>query len=237
MDSFRTMILPASATPLAQQIAATLSPAARAIGTTPLSQTGATPATHYISTGQINPEFAHMVPCQTWEQDEEGAWVETSTEPGNPQAVTDACNALGMEVTLEQVEAVFAGVRFTSGNAGCLTDSFSGTRLYNLIDGTSRQFGISAGMAARGITIANTTNVETVVYDGASSSYRRNGTLVRTGDTGFGTISNSLVIGRSQFNSPYLNGRFYGLIIRGAQSTTEQITQTETWFNGKTKAY
>jgi hypothetical protein len=107
-DIFRTMILPASVTTLAQQIAATLSPAGADMWTTPLSATGATPATHYISTGQISPEFAHMVPCQTYTQDEEGAWVETSTEPGDPQAVTDACNALGMEVTLEQVEAVFA---------------------------------------------------------------------------------------------------------------------------------
>jgi hypothetical protein len=102
------MILPASVTPLAQQIEATLSPAGSGMWTTPLSPTGATPATHYISTGQISPDFAHMVPCQTWEQDEEGAWQLVSTEPGDPQAVTDACNALGMEVTLEQVEAVFA---------------------------------------------------------------------------------------------------------------------------------
>lgn len=33
------------------------------------------------------------------------------------------------------------------------------------------------------------------------------------------------------------NGRIYSLIIRGAQSSTEQITQTESWVNGKTGAY
>jgi hypothetical protein len=76
--------------------------------TTPLSPTGETPATHFISTGQISPEFAHMVPCQPYTQDEEGAWVETSSEPGDPVAVYEACNAAGLEVTLEQVEAVFA---------------------------------------------------------------------------------------------------------------------------------
>jgi hypothetical protein len=107
-DAFRTLILPASVTPLAQRIASTLSPAGAGMWTTPLSPTGATPATHFISTGQISPDFAHMVPCQTYAQDEEGAWVETSSEPGDPQAVTDACNAAGLEVTLEQVEAVFA---------------------------------------------------------------------------------------------------------------------------------
>jgi hypothetical protein len=107
IDAFRTLILPASVTPLAQQIAATLSPAGAGMWTTPLSPTGETPATHFISTGQISPEFAHMVPCQTWEQ-VEGEWVMTDTEPGDPQAVTDACNAAGLEVTLEQVESVFA---------------------------------------------------------------------------------------------------------------------------------
>jgi hypothetical protein len=49
-----------------------------------------------------------MVPLQVWEQDETGYWQLISTEPGDPEAVTAACNAAGLEVTLEQVEAVFA---------------------------------------------------------------------------------------------------------------------------------
>jgi len=105
-DIFRTLILPASVTPLAQRIAATLSPAGIGMWTTPLSPTGETPATHYISSGYIGPEFAYLVPEQTWEQ-VDGEWVQTGSEPGDPQAVTDACNALGLEVTMEQVEAVF----------------------------------------------------------------------------------------------------------------------------------
>ena len=107
MDNFRTLILPAAVTPLARQIAATLSPAGIGMWTTGLSPTGAEPATHYISTGLISPEFAHMVPEQTWEQ-VDGAWTQTSSTPGNPEAVTEACTAAGMEVALAQVEAVFA---------------------------------------------------------------------------------------------------------------------------------
>lgn len=76
--------------------------------TTGLSATGAEPATHYISTGFIPPEFAHMVPEQFWVQDEDGVWVQTGSNPGNPVAVYEACVAAGMTVTLEQVEAVFA---------------------------------------------------------------------------------------------------------------------------------
>lgn len=108
MDIFRTLILPATVTPLAQEIAATLSPGGAGMWTTGLSATGAEPATHFISTGFIPPEFAHMVPEQFWEQDETGAWVQTGSEPGNPVAVYEACTAAGMTVTLEQVEAIFA---------------------------------------------------------------------------------------------------------------------------------
>lgn len=107
-DIFRTLILPAAVTPLAQQIAATLSPGGVGMWTTGLSPDGTEPATHYISSGLIAPEFAHMVPEQFWEQDEDGAWVQTGVTPGNPAAVTDACNAAGLEVTLAQVDAVFA---------------------------------------------------------------------------------------------------------------------------------
>lgn len=107
MDSFRTLILPAAVTPLAREIAATLSPAGSGMWTTGLSPTGAEPATHYISTGLISLEFAHMVPDQTWEQGEDGAWTQTGSTPGNPEAVTEACTAAGMEVTLAQVLAVF----------------------------------------------------------------------------------------------------------------------------------
>ena len=108
MDEFRTLILPANVTPLAQEIATTLSPGGVGMWTTGLSPTGAEPATHFISTGLIPPEFAHMVPEQFWEQDETGAWVQTGSTPGDPVAVYDACTAAGMTVTLEEIEAVYA---------------------------------------------------------------------------------------------------------------------------------
>ena len=107
-DIFRTLVLPANVTPLAQEIAATLSPGGVGMWTTGLSPTGAEPATHFISTGFIPPEFAHMVPEQFWEQDETGAWVQTGSTPGDPVAVYEACTAAGMTVTLEEIEAVYA---------------------------------------------------------------------------------------------------------------------------------
>ena len=107
-DIFRTLILPATVTPLAQEIAATLPTGGVGMWTTGLSPTGLPPATHFISTGFIPPEFAHMVPEQFWEQDETGAWVQTGSTPGNPVAVYEACTAAGMTVTLEEIEAVYA---------------------------------------------------------------------------------------------------------------------------------
>ena len=113
MDAFRTLILTASVTPLAQQIAATLSPAGAGMWTTRLAPTADGPATHYISTGYIGAEFAHMVPCQTWEQ-VDGEWVQTGNEPGSPEAVYQACTAAGMAVTLEGIQEVFAGADVTA---------------------------------------------------------------------------------------------------------------------------
>jgi hypothetical protein len=43
--------------------------------------------THYISSGIVSDEFAQPLPCTTWAQDEEGAWVQTSHWPGMPQAI------------------------------------------------------------------------------------------------------------------------------------------------------
>jgi len=107
-DTYRTLILPAAVTPLAREIAATLSPAGAGMWTTGLATTAEGPATHWISAGLIAPEFALMVPEQVWEQDEDGAWTQTGSTPGNPEAVHAACTAAGMEVTLAQVDAVFA---------------------------------------------------------------------------------------------------------------------------------
>ena len=116
-DIFRTLILHADVTPLAQQIAATLSPGGVGMWTTGLSPDGTEPATHYISAGLIAPEFAHMVPEQFWEQDEDGAWVQTGVTPGNPEAVYAACTEAGLELTLEQVEAVFSVADVTEQDA------------------------------------------------------------------------------------------------------------------------
>jgi hypothetical protein len=89
----------------------------------------------------------------------------------------------------------------------------------------------------------------TNVYSGVASiaedisRVRINGTQVAqsTGDQGTGNfLAYPLYIGH-RFNNPpttpsslFFNGHLYQLIVRGAQSTTTQITETETWVAGET---
>ena len=80
---------------------------------TGLSATGNAPATHYVSTGLISPEFAMLVPEQVWEQDENGDWVQTGSSPGDPVLCYQMCVAGGLTVTQAQVNAVYAAADVT----------------------------------------------------------------------------------------------------------------------------
>jgi hypothetical protein len=105
----------------------------------------------------------------------------------------------------------------------------------------------SKGTVARTATTPATygapiTNVLTGLNDisGDTITLRANGTQVAqdTGNQGTGNYGNyPLFIGRrNNVNQPF-NGRIYSLIVRGAASTATEITNTETWVNGKTGAY
>ena len=114
--AFRTLICTAATTPLARDIAATLSPTAgQNMWLTGLSATGNAPATHYVSTGLIGPEFAALVPEQVWEQNPStGAWTKTSSTPGDPVACYQMCIAGGLTITQAQVNAVYAAADVTT---------------------------------------------------------------------------------------------------------------------------
>jgi hypothetical protein len=90
-DIFRTLIVTDLDAPTARQIAETLAPVGGSrMWLAGLSPTGKPPATHYVSTGLIGPDFAAMVPCTFW-ANEDGNWVETGSEPGNAALVAMAC--------------------------------------------------------------------------------------------------------------------------------------------------
>lgn len=102
-DTFLTLIVIASHVDLARNLAASFGPGGAGMWTTPLSATGAEPATHYVSTGMLPSEFADMVPTQTWEQID-GLWTMTGSTPGNAAAVYYVAQQQGVQCTLEEVE-------------------------------------------------------------------------------------------------------------------------------------
>jgi hypothetical protein len=108
MDIFRTLIIPTANVELARAIAASFGTGGMGMWTTPLSADGQEPASHYISSGYIPAQFAHLVPLQSWAQDEDGVWVMTSSEPGDPVAVYEAASAQGVECTQDDINAIFA---------------------------------------------------------------------------------------------------------------------------------
>ena len=114
--AFRTLITTAATTATAQSIAVTLSPTGgQNMWITPLSATGNAPATHYVSTGLIAPEFAALVPEQVWEQDPlTGVWTQTGSSPGDPVLCYQMCIAGGLNVTQAQINAVYATADVTA---------------------------------------------------------------------------------------------------------------------------
>jgi hypothetical protein len=112
-DIFRTLIVPAAYVELARQIAASFGPGGVGMWATPLSADGKDPVTYYISSGYVPPDYGYLVPCQTWEQAEDGAWIMTGSEPGDPVAVYTAATAQGVVCTQQDVDALFAAADVT----------------------------------------------------------------------------------------------------------------------------
>ena len=106
MENFRTLIISAEHVELARKIASTLSSAGENMWVTPLSFLETTKVSYYISTGTISAEFAFLVPYQTGAQENE-AWVKVSSNPGNVKAIVELCASADLQVTAEQVQAIF----------------------------------------------------------------------------------------------------------------------------------
>ncbi len=107
--TFRTLIIPSAHVQLARDLAAAIDPAgSQGLFMTPL--TNGNQITHYISTGIVSEAFAQPLPCTTWAQDEEGAWVQVSHWPGMPEAIAQMAGQLDPPFPLEaaQVAAAFA---------------------------------------------------------------------------------------------------------------------------------
>jgi hypothetical protein len=115
----------------------------------------------------------------------------------------------------------------------------AGGRLYTSSQGTTYAFAIPSA----GTLNTLTTNVLSHLMDisAPSVSLRADGVSVgaSTSTQGTGNFGNyPLYIGRRGGTTTPFSGRLYSIILRfGVNLTETQIGQTETWVNGKTKAY
>lgn len=106
-DIFRTLIVTAADAPLARAISASFGPGGVGMWTTGLSTDGGEPASHYVSTGYVPPEYAYLVPCATWEM-QSGQWVKTGETTGDPVALYQLAQQAGIACTQADIDALFA---------------------------------------------------------------------------------------------------------------------------------
>jgi hypothetical protein len=133
-----------------------------------------------------------------------------------------------------------ADVQTTNGTFALFADGTSGANSYR-----TRQRGTIATVAETGNTFPSpATNVVTTICSISDDILRLrvNGSEVSqsTADQGTGNFTATVLqigLRRIIINEFPFNGRIYSLIVRGAESTAHQITNTETWVNARTGAY
>jgi hypothetical protein len=106
MWTYRNLIVPAAVADQARSICVALAGEGQSgLFTTPLSPTGAEPATHYISSGLIEDQFAGLLPL--W-GDVEGEWTELSA--GLPETILQLLEQQGYTPlpTLTELQALLS---------------------------------------------------------------------------------------------------------------------------------
>lgn len=95
-DVYRNLIIEAAHRDLARSIAETLAPTGgQGMWVTGLSPDGQPPQTHWFSMGFIDPEFAALLPL--------------NGQGGQPALIVSLCAEAGLDIHLEDVEALLAG--------------------------------------------------------------------------------------------------------------------------------
>lgn len=108
----RTMIVAAPAAPFARALAAAF-PSSAGMWTTGMSASGTEPATHFVSSGLLQEEFATLLPLTAWTRSEAGDWVRGEHTPGQPAVIVAAAAQAGVTVSEDQVLALFAACDVT----------------------------------------------------------------------------------------------------------------------------
>ena len=125
----------------------------------------------------------------------------------------------------------------TTYNADSLYTQFGGgvSPLTSFTSGS--QFSITGGLSTVPFTevLTQLTNIA-----GPLNQLRENGSVISTNTNTLGTgnyKNGGLYLCARTSTSYQWNGRIYGAVIRGTSSTATEVANTESWMNGKTKAY
>jgi hypothetical protein len=167
----------------------------------------------------------------------------------------DSMATASIDFTATAQMSVFTGLRKLSdvGLANIiaeLSDATTNNRysMGGFLTPSTRYFTSSGGTLLSSNEVTNAafstpiSNVLTGLADISSdlNQLRINGVLQasNTADQGTGNYPNApLYIGRRAGATFQFNGRIYSLLVLGRAATATEITNTETWINGKTKAY
>ena len=99
----RCLIVPAAHVKFARQLPEAIAgPSGSGMWTTPLSPTGTEPATHFISAGLIDEQFAALMPLTQYPADSEPIHT-----PGRPGIAAHLATQAGLPTTTEEVQALF----------------------------------------------------------------------------------------------------------------------------------
>lgn len=174
--------------------------------------------------------------------------------------VDDSLITAAINFTSTDKASLFAGVRKVGTSTGVISElsASADTEVGSFVFyGNDTEYGVYSGgtngtNGKRVFTFTSPiTNVVTFEMDRSIAgsgtgvkTYRVNGAVPSFGGVGstalaaggnFGTWP--IYIGQRGGSAYSFNGNIYSLIVRGALSTTQEITDTETWVNGKTGAY
>lgn len=109
----RTLIVPTAQVEFARLLTATIAgPSGAGMWSTPLSPTGELPATHWISSGLIDQQFAALLPLTEYLP--EGGCVHDRGQPG---ACAHLATEAGLAVTFTDVMALFEVSNVTAEDA------------------------------------------------------------------------------------------------------------------------
>lgn len=108
-DAFRTIVIPVAHQINARNLAKVFARVGLDMFPTLLSASGSNPATHAISSGYVPTEFTDLLPLKEWTYDG-SQWQSVVVSAGDAAAARAVAVAAGFNVTLVQVNAIFAAI-------------------------------------------------------------------------------------------------------------------------------